>query len=162
MSAVPAYTPAAYNAEQTLDLAAPSSSPTYLYNARYAQEKYLVSGNGSNAAGGGYYVLMPNGNLYAWTNNDLTSTLTTAPVVTLPTAFYQNPAFLIDPAPPAFCKFRRNPPLRLRPPLSLRPSPARRLTVIDTDGYIGAVLIYVTITDGTMNTTTATYQVTFS
>jgi hypothetical protein len=36
------------------------------YNARGLSEKYLQSSNGSNAANGGYYVLMPTGALLAW------------------------------------------------------------------------------------------------
>ena len=64
-----------------------------------AGEKYLMSGNGSNAAGGGY-VLMPNGNLYAWTDNSLAASLAYAPVATLLTSYYQNPAQLIAATPP--------------------------------------------------------------
>ncbi len=161
-NAGPAYTPVAYNAQQSLDLIAPPSTSTYYYDARDAQEKYLVSGNGSNAAGGGYYVLMPNGNLYAWTNNDLAATLTTAPVATLPTAYYQNPSFLIDPAPPGVLQVSAQSSNSVTTTAVTATITGATLTVNDTDGYIGAVLIYVTVTDGAMNTMTATYQVTFT
>ena len=98
-SATPGYNPTVYATEQSLDLQGPPA-PDFLYNARGAQEKYLVSGNGSNAAAGSYYILMPNGNLYAWIDNSLTASLMTAPVATVPFAYYQNPNFLINPAPP--------------------------------------------------------------
>ena len=63
-----------FTVEQQLDLTAPPGTSNYFYNARGGFEKYLVSGNGSNpGAGGGYYILLPNGNLYAWNGNSLTS-----------------------------------------------------------------------------------------
>ena len=77
---------------QSLHLQAPPDATNYLYNSRNAQEKYLVSTNGSNAAGSGYYILMPNGNLYAWVGNALNTSLANPPVATLPTLYYQNPA----------------------------------------------------------------------
>ena len=38
-------------------------------------------------------------------NNDLVSTLANAPVATLPTAYYQNPSFLSNAAPPGGLQF---------------------------------------------------------
>jgi len=55
--------------EQQLALTAPSGTANYYYNIRGDQEKYLISTNGSNAVGGNYYLIVPNGNLYAWLNS---------------------------------------------------------------------------------------------
>ena len=63
---------------------------TYFYNARGVQEKYFVSGNGSNPAGGGYYILLPNGNLYAWIGNSWPRRCKAAPAATLPHHLLQN------------------------------------------------------------------------
>ena len=82
--------------EQQFDLGDPSGNGSYLYNARGAEEKYLISGNGSNSAGGGYYLLMPNGNLYAWAGS-LSTTFAAAPVGSPGAAVYVNPALLSSP-----------------------------------------------------------------
>jgi hypothetical protein len=61
------------------------------FNRRGMNERYFLSGNNS------YYVLMPTGNLYAYVRdakNDLAATLAHAPVATLGTAVYANPALL--------------------------------------------------------------------
>ena len=83
--------------EQQYDLLDPSGNGSYFYNARGGEEKYLVSGNGSNPAGGGYYVLLPNGNLYAWTGNSLALSLAADPVASPGVAAYANPSLLISP-----------------------------------------------------------------
>ena len=41
-------------------------TPAVAFNYRGAGEYYLQSSNGSNSANGGYYVLTPDGKLYAW------------------------------------------------------------------------------------------------
>ena len=63
------YNPVSYYTEQDLDLQAPTASTpapftggdpsNYYDNAHGAQEKYLVSANGSNPAGHGYYFVLP-------------------------------------------------------------------------------------------------------
>ena len=82
----------ALSIEQSLDLEAPPGTADYYFNTHGGQEKYLLSG----AAAGGYYIILPDGNLYAWIDNSLSSSLMAAPVATLPTFDYQNPAYLID------------------------------------------------------------------
>ena len=62
------------------------------FNYRGQGEKYLLSANGSNAGGGGWYVLMPTGSLLAWNGSLATSSL----VATLPTSVYANPALLTN------------------------------------------------------------------
>jgi hypothetical protein len=77
------------------------------FNARNQGEKYLISSNGSNPAGAGYYVLMPSNMLYAYVpdaNNDLVATLAGAPVADFTQALYagqnvyNNPALLYNAA----------------------------------------------------------------
>jgi hypothetical protein len=63
------------------------------FNQHGQDEKYLLSNNGSNKAGGGWYVLMPTGNLYAW-NGSMTSTLASAPVATTAPSVWYNPSLL--------------------------------------------------------------------
>ncbi len=68
-----------------------------LFNYRGENEKYLLSNNGSNSANGGWYVLMPNGNLYAYVKdaaNDLNATLAQAPVAILAPSVWYNPSLL--------------------------------------------------------------------
>ena len=48
-----------FNIEQKFALMAPPVTSNYFFNGRGAQEKYLVSGNGSNAAAGGYISFCP-------------------------------------------------------------------------------------------------------
>jgi ELWxxDGT repeat protein len=67
------------------------------FDDRGQNEKYLLSTNGSNPAGSGYFVLMPSGNLYAYVpdaNNDLNATLAVAPVASVAPSVYQNPSLL--------------------------------------------------------------------
>src|SRR5262249_48379087 len=52
-----------------------ATAPNYLFNSRNLQEKYLVSNNGSNSTNGGYYFIVPNGNLYAWLNGSINQSL---------------------------------------------------------------------------------------
>ena len=85
---------------QQLDLSPPAGTSSYFYNARGYQEKYLVSGNGSNTGAGGYYVIMPNGNLYAWLSNSMTTTLAADPVAQPGTIAYADPTQLTAALPP--------------------------------------------------------------
>ncbi|MEZ6139568.1 MAG: cadherin domain-containing protein [Zavarzinella sp.] len=79
----------------------------FAFSFRGEQEWYFLSTNGSNAAGGGYYVLMPNGDLKAWNGVGITS----SPVVaSLGSAAHNNPALIYGTsgmAPAA--TFSRNP-----------------------------------------------------
>ena len=63
-------------------------------------EKYLVSGNGMNAAAGGYYILLSNSTLYAWDNVSLTSSEKTGFVASLGLSAYEDPSVLINAQPP--------------------------------------------------------------
>jgi subtilisin-like proprotein convertase family protein len=67
------------------------------YNYRGANEWYLLSSNGSNPAGSGWYVLMPTNKLYAWTGT-LNGTLTGTAVADFATAAYQNANVYGNPA----------------------------------------------------------------
>ncbi len=58
------------------------------YNVRGQSEKYFISTNGSNAANGGYYILMPSDKLYAWNGVSLASTILQTPVADFTTAPY--------------------------------------------------------------------------
>ncbi|MEZ6141240.1 MAG: cadherin domain-containing protein [Zavarzinella sp.] len=63
----------------------------FAFDFRGEGEKYFISTNGSNAANGGFYVLMPNGDFKAWNGVDLP----TSPVVaTVPVDVYNDPALL--------------------------------------------------------------------
>jgi glucuronoarabinoxylan endo-1,4-beta-xylanase len=159
-NAAPAYTPAVYNAEQTFDLKAPMGASNYDYNARGADEEYLVSGNGSNPAGEGYYVLMPNGNLYAWAGSSLGASLQNAPVAMLPIMYYHAPAYLISATPPGGLQVVTQTASSVQTTDIAASINGSTLTVSDTAGYLGTVLVYITITDGAL-TTTQQFQVTF-
>ena len=86
------------DAEQTFN--ADSGTSTYgRPGRRYGFD--LVSGNGSNPTGGGYYILFPNGNLYAFTpdaSNYLISTKA-ATATLVGTALYAAPALLTGATP---------------------------------------------------------------
>ncbi len=84
-----------FNVKQTYGLNTADSN----FNYRGQQEKYLKSGNGSNAANGGWYVLMPNDELYVYVKdakNDLNATLANSPVFNFTTYgnVYATPALL--------------------------------------------------------------------
>jgi cyclophilin family peptidyl-prolyl cis-trans isomerase len=64
------------------------------FNLRGQGEEYLLSGNGSNSAHGGFFVLMPTGNLYAWNGVSIQTTILQAPVASLAQSVYDNPALL--------------------------------------------------------------------
>ncbi len=143
------YNQAAYAAEQTLDLQAPPGASNYYFDSRGSQEKYLVSGNGSNAANGGYYVLMPNGNLYAWVGNSLNASLAGTPAAALPTSYYQNPVELTAATAPGAL-------MGVTASIS-----GNTLTVSDPGAYVGTVVISLVVSDGVL-TNTLTFQVTFN
>jgi hypothetical protein len=114
------------------------ATPNYYFNARGDQEEYLISGNGSNTAGGGYYILMPNGNLYAWDGRSLATTLKATPVASLGVSYYQNPAQLVTPTWPGALSGIT---------ASIN---GTTLTINDTENYIGTVTVYVTVSDGAL------------
>ncbi len=69
------------------------------FNYRGQDEKYLLSNNGSNPAGRGWFVLMPDGDLYDYVqdaNNDLNATLATAPLTALAPSVWNNPSLLAN------------------------------------------------------------------
>jgi hypothetical protein len=62
--------------------------------------EWLRSGNGSNAAHGGWYFLMPDGTLHQWDGGSTSATATGSPVVGTPgAAYYANPALLLNAQP---------------------------------------------------------------
>ena len=67
--------------------------PPSIYRGQ--NEKYLLSSNGSNAANGGYYILMPTGDIYAWNGISIQSTILQTPINPLSAdpAVYNNPLF---------------------------------------------------------------------
>ena len=152
----------AYAAETTLGLQATPNN--YSYNATGYQEKYLVSNNGHNSgAGSGLYIIMPNGNLYAWTGA-ITSTLAALPVYTLSSAYYQNPGFLLNTAAPGGVQYVSSTTTSENASQVTASISGNTLTVTDVNNngyYIGTVLVFVTISDGAL-TTTQTFQVTFT
>jgi hypothetical protein len=74
-----------------------SAELTQYYNYRGAREKYFVSSNGSNPAGGGYYVLMPTNKLYAWAGT-LAATLAQSPVADFTSSTYATVDVYANPA----------------------------------------------------------------
>ena len=148
-NAMPPYNSVAHDTEQTLELHAPAPN-NYYFNAGGKGEEYLVSTT-SNLANGGYYILMPTGNLYAWDGHSLNSSLAAPPVDTLPTYYYQNPAYLIAAS-------SVSPITAVTAAIS-----AGVLTVTDstTTPYIGTVTIEVTESDGAL-TATLSFTITFT
>jgi hypothetical protein len=136
----------AYNpVKQQFALAAPPGSSNYYFNYRNAQEKYLVSTNGSNAAQGGWYFLLPNGSLYAWDGNSLTTSEASAAAATVSAATYSDPTQLFTTSPPTGVTATVN---------------SSTLAVNDV-GFAGTVQVAVTASDGTL-TDTKTFLVTFT
>ena len=142
-SSVP-YMPLASTVEGNLDLQQPPETSTYFFNTRGLDEKYLRSGNNKNSAEAGYYIIVPNGNLYTWTNNDLTDTLATTPVATLPVSYYENPDMLTTPTPQGSLS-------TLTASVS-----GGKLMVTDT-AFQGTAIIYLSTADGTQ-----TFDATFT
>ena len=127
---------------------APAGTTNYYYNLLNDQEKYLASGNGSNGSHGSLYVITSNGNLYAWYGSSLATTLQTTPVAMLPTAYYENPGWLVNPtAIGTLGGVKTN-------------IAGGTLSVADTT-FLGTATIYLTASDGLLSTT-VTFQVTFT
>ncbi len=121
---------------------------TAAFNARGQQEKYFQSTNGSNAANGGFYVLMPTGNLYAWDGISLTTTLATAPVATLGTAAYSNTALLYGST-------------GLVPAVTATVNASGQITITPNAAFVGTLQITAVATDQLVNTATSfSYTVT--
>ena len=156
--ATPGYTPSVYNVEESLELQAPPGASNFFYNSNGAEEKYLYSST-SNTAAGGYYILLPNGNIYAWTGA-LATTLAAGPVGTVPTLYYQNPNLLISAAAPNGLASVSSTPTSATTSDVIASISDNTLTVTD-NGYTGSLLVYITITDGSLTTTQA-LQVTFT
>ena len=90
---------------------------------------------------------MPNGNLYAWVGNSLSSSLANPAAATLPTTYYQNPSLLIDATPPGGIA-------GVTASIS-----ANSLTIANPSGYVGTVQITLLVSDGVL-TNTSTFLVT--
>jgi uncharacterized repeat protein (TIGR03803 family) len=143
------YNPTALAAQSMYDLKAPQTS-NYFLNARGYGEKYLISGNGSNPAGGGYYVLVPNGNLYAWTDNSILTTLDTVPVASgLPVYYYQTPTLLFTAVPAPV------------PPTGVTVNVTGDTLTVTPNGYVGTVTVFITVSDGIL-TSVETTEITFN
>ncbi len=69
-----------YDIQTQYGLTIPTNPATFNKSKVY-NEKYLQSANGSNAAGGGTYVLLPNDKLYAYNGVSVATTIANAPVV---------------------------------------------------------------------------------
>ncbi len=126
---------AAYDLQQQLNLA-------YTGNLRQdtlgLNEKWLQSPTG-NQANGGWYVVLPDGEVRPWTGGNTTG----ATLATLGTDVYNNPALLYNAAAPgAVASFSGN-ALTLSPP----------------GNFVGSLEVTVTASDGT-NTTSRNFAVT--
>jgi hypothetical protein len=114
------------------------------FNLRGADERYLQSTNGSNPAGGGYYVLMPNDMLYAW-DGSLPATLTQVPVADFaPYAnVYANIELLVGAT--------QSPVSTINAVISNQSS-GGTLTLSWPAGYFGSFLVTVVVGDGAIET----------
>ena len=122
------------------------------FNARHEGENYLQSGNGSNPAGDGYYVLMPTDKLYAYVAdaaNDLVSTLSQAPVADFTKApyaaflgarnIYTSPALLYADTGAAAA-------------LTAAISASGVITITPNAAFVGTARITATVSDGAEST----------
>ncbi len=111
------------------------------FNARGGNEKYFQSTNGSNAAHGGYYVLMPTGDLYAWDGNSLATTTAATPVADLSSeGVYADTALLYDSTGQV-------------PPVTVSVDSSGNVTLTPNMAFAGTVYINVTASDGLTATT---------
>ncbi len=116
------------------------ADPTQVFNYRGQNEKYLQSTNGSNAANGGWYVLMPTDKLYAYVKdatNDLTATLANPPVLDF-TPYgnvYATSSLLYASTGQAAA-------------VSASVSAAGAVTLTPNSAFVGTVRITVTVSDG--------------
>jgi hypothetical protein len=126
------------------------------FNYRRASEYYFQSTNGSNAANGGYYFLLPNNALYAWQGSVGGSALV-ADFANDPTYggkdVYGSAGVLLTTA----SEFAGVPGLTA----SVDPSGTGTLTLTPALGFEGSVKVTVTANDGTFSTPMSfTYTVT--
>jgi hypothetical protein len=118
---------------------------TQYFNIRGQNEKYFLSTNGSNPAGGGWYILMPTDKLYAWNGVSLSSTLATGLVADFTQSpyaglgnVYNNTALLYNATQPAAPNITAS-----------FPSPGS-LMFAWAPGYTGTFQVTLTIGDGAM------------
>jgi hypothetical protein len=117
-------------------------TPGSHFNFRGRNEWYFQSSNGSNPAGMGWYVLMPDSRFFAWVDPSLDLTILQTPIADLP-ALYANPELLMNieaPAAPdivATCSTEVS---------------GGRLTLTWPEGYTGTFLATVFITTGDVET----------
>ena len=131
-----------YNVKVEYGLTAPDIAAAY--DKRGGNEKYFQSTDGSNLAGGGYYVLMPNNRLYAWDGVSLATTIAQTPLADL-TYFgvYANTSLLYNavqlPASSVTASFTNT-------------STGGTLTLSWPSGYTGTFVATVTVGDGAEET----------
>ncbi len=113
---------------------------TAAFNARFEDEKYFQSTNGSNAANGGFYVLMPTGNLYTWDGALSTTVVPTNQVATLGVAAYNDTALLYDST-------------GLVPSVTATVNASGQITIVPNSAFVGTVQINAVVSDGLVNTT---------
>ena len=131
---------AAYQLNQQYAFHAPS--PTYYLNLRSSNEKWIVSRTNT------WFALLPNGNLYRWSQS-MAQTLTAANLVaTLDPTFYAEPRLL----------WNANPPVTPALTLSFQ---GNQLTIQRPASLTGVFFIDMTVSDGWL-TTRRTMQVTLN
>jgi hypothetical protein len=104
------------------------------------------SGNGSNAAHGGTYILLPNNKLYAWNGVSLPSTIAQPPVAQFLTSAYGN-VDVFDNAAVLYCDAGQ------LPAIGAAVSSTGVVTIIQSPAYIGSALVSVVVSDGAETTT---------
>jgi subtilisin-like proprotein convertase family protein len=119
------------------------TNPAIMFNATGHGEWFFLSTNGSNAPGGGYYVLAGDNKLYAWTGNYNTTVLQS------PVADFNDPKF-------SGANVSGNPALLSSATRVLAGSgvgaslSGGTLTLTPTAGFEGSLTVSVTVTDGTI------------
>jgi hypothetical protein len=140
------YAKSAYNTEQTLALTGPISN---FQNAYGQNEIWFKSANGTNAAHGGYYQLLPDGTLHPWngvvgTNISTESTFDTLGTGTArpDSSYWYNPSLLVNALPAA------GPPSGVNATITSPTNAGANVQINGYQSYAGTFGVRVDVTDG--------------
>lgn len=130
-------------------------TPAAYFNSRHANEWYIHSSNGSNAAAGGWYILLPNNTLIAWDGSSFANGTLVADLTPYGNV-YGNPALLTDAMPGNAVGVTAN----ITSPITV--FPGGQLTLTPATEFERTAIVTVSVSDGIAAPVTSIFNYTVS